>query len=124
MDPANDPPRDWPLRAHARRIRARHDWWVVEHGVGPEVLLLHGAGGSGHSFRARKRLADGEAGTEQQIVDAVARFVDGLAPSTILGSGKWPQPTKVALLAAPAVPLGSPVATTVATASLPRRWSG
>jgi magnesium chelatase accessory protein len=52
MDPANDPPRDWPLRAHARRIRARHDWWVVEHGVGPEVLLLHGAGGSGHSFRA------------------------------------------------------------------------
>jgi magnesium chelatase accessory protein len=52
MDPANDPPRDWPLRDHARRIRARHDWWVVEHGVGPEVLLLHGAGGSGHSFRA------------------------------------------------------------------------
>jgi magnesium chelatase accessory protein len=51
-DPANDPPRDWPLRDHARRIRLRHDWWVVEHGVGPEVLLLHGAGGSGHSFRA------------------------------------------------------------------------
>jgi magnesium chelatase accessory protein len=50
-DPANDPPRDWPLRDHARRIRARHDWWVVEHGTGPEVLLLHGAGGSGHSFR-------------------------------------------------------------------------
>lgn len=51
-DPANDPPRDWPLRDHARRIRVRHDWWVVEHGTGPEVLLLHGAGGSGHSFRA------------------------------------------------------------------------
>ena len=51
-DPANDPPRDWPLRANARRIRARHDWWVVEHGTGPEILLLHGAGGSGHSFRA------------------------------------------------------------------------
>lgn len=51
QDTANDPPRDWPLRAHARRIRARHDWWVVEHGTGPEVLLLHGAGGSGHSFR-------------------------------------------------------------------------
>lgn len=50
-DPANDPPADWPLRAHARRIRARHDWWVVEHGTGPEVLLLHGAGASGHSFR-------------------------------------------------------------------------
>ena len=42
-DRANDPPPDWPLRAHARRIRARHDWWVVEHGTGPEILLLHGA---------------------------------------------------------------------------------
>jgi magnesium chelatase accessory protein len=51
-DPANDPPRDWPLRGHARRIRARHDWWVVEHGTGPDILLLHGAGGSGHSFRS------------------------------------------------------------------------
>jgi magnesium chelatase accessory protein len=51
LDPANDPPHDWPLRDQARRIRARHDWWVVEHGTGPEVLLLHGAGGSGHSFR-------------------------------------------------------------------------
>jgi magnesium chelatase accessory protein len=49
---AHDPPADWPLRAHARRIRARHDWWVVEHGTGPEILLLHGAGGSGHSFRS------------------------------------------------------------------------
>jgi magnesium chelatase accessory protein len=47
----HDPPMDWPLRADARRIRARHDWWVVEHGTGPELLLLHGAGGSGHSFR-------------------------------------------------------------------------
>ncbi len=46
-----DPPKDWPLRAQARRVRARHDWWVVEHGAGPEVLLLHGAGASGHSFR-------------------------------------------------------------------------
>lgn len=47
----HDPPSDWPLRADGRRIRARHDWWVVEHGQGPEVLFLHGAGGSGHSFR-------------------------------------------------------------------------
>lgn len=47
----DDPPHDWPLRGSARRIRARHDWWVVEHGTGPEVLLLHGAGASGHSFR-------------------------------------------------------------------------
>lgn len=50
-DPSHDPPPDWPLRAEARRIRARHDWWVVEHGTGPDLLLLHGAGGSGHSFR-------------------------------------------------------------------------
>ena len=50
-DPAHDPPADWPLRAQARRIRARHDWWVVEHGTGPDLLLLHGAGASGHSFR-------------------------------------------------------------------------
>ena len=48
----DDPPKDWPFRAHARRIRARHDWWVVEHGTGPDVLLLHGAGASGHSFRS------------------------------------------------------------------------
>ncbi len=51
QNPDHDPPADWPLRAHARRIRARHDWWVVEHGTGPEILVLHGAGGSGHSFR-------------------------------------------------------------------------
>jgi magnesium chelatase accessory protein len=47
----DDPPKDWPLRAHARRVRARHDWWVIEYGTGPEVLLLHGAGASGHSFQ-------------------------------------------------------------------------
>jgi magnesium chelatase accessory protein len=65
-DPANDPPRDWPLRDHARRIRARHDWWVVEHGAGPEILMLHGAGGSGHSFRS---LAPALAGYRTLIPD-------------------------------------------------------
>jgi magnesium chelatase accessory protein len=46
-------PADWPNRAHARRIAVRpHDWCVVETGTGPDLLLLHGAGGSGHSFRA------------------------------------------------------------------------
>ena len=28
-----------------------HRWWVVEAGAGPCVLLRHGTGGSGHSFR-------------------------------------------------------------------------
>ncbi|MCX7289182.1 MAG: alpha/beta fold hydrolase [Rhodobacterales bacterium] len=55
----DDPPKDWPLRTHARRIRARHDWWVVEHGTGPQVLLLHGAGASGHSFRSLVPALDG-----------------------------------------------------------------
>jgi magnesium chelatase accessory protein len=45
-------PPDWPFRAEARQIRARpHDWCVIDHGTGPTVLLLHGAGASGHSFR-------------------------------------------------------------------------
>ncbi len=51
------PPPDWPNRDKARHIRAaRHDWWVVEDGpkagTAATLLLLHGAGGSGHSFRA------------------------------------------------------------------------
>lgn len=45
-------PANWPYRADAVRIRARpHDWCVIDHGTGPKVLLLHGAGASGHSFR-------------------------------------------------------------------------
>jgi magnesium chelatase accessory protein len=46
------PPPDWPFRDRGRTIRAaRHDWWVMADGSGPTILLLHGAGGSGHSFR-------------------------------------------------------------------------
>jgi magnesium chelatase accessory protein len=45
------PPAHWPNRDKGRHIRTRpHDWWVVEAGAGPTILLLHGAGGSGHSF--------------------------------------------------------------------------
>ncbi|MCU0803386.1 MAG: alpha/beta fold hydrolase [Rhodobacteraceae bacterium] len=45
------PPAHWPNRDKGRHIRTRpHDWWVVEDGTGPTILLLHGAGGSGHSF--------------------------------------------------------------------------
>lgn len=45
-------PPDWPLRQYSRRIRCRpHDWHVQIVGEGPDVLLLHGAGASTHSFR-------------------------------------------------------------------------
>lgn len=45
-------PKDWPNRDSAKRIASPpHDWCVLEIGTGPVMLLLHGAGGSGHSFR-------------------------------------------------------------------------
>lgn len=45
------PPADWPNRAQGTRLRTGAcDWWVVTAGQGPDLLLLHGAGGSGHSF--------------------------------------------------------------------------
>lgn len=45
------PPAGWPNRDKGRHIRTRpHAWWVVEDGTGPTILLLHGAGASGHSF--------------------------------------------------------------------------
>ncbi|MDO8881699.1 alpha/beta fold hydrolase BchO [Pseudotabrizicola sp.] len=48
-------PQDWPYRAQSRRMRVTpHDWYVIDTGPqdAPVLLLLHGAGGSGHSFRA------------------------------------------------------------------------
>ncbi|MFN4155182.1 MAG: alpha/beta fold hydrolase BchO [Paracoccaceae bacterium] len=58
MDSARLPP-DWPYRDQSRHIRVTpHDWWVIDTGPppgrteAPVVLLVHGAGGSGHSFRA------------------------------------------------------------------------
>ena len=45
-------PANWPYQNHARRVAlAPNDWCLLDVGVGPVVLLLHGAGGSGHSFR-------------------------------------------------------------------------
>ena len=45
-------PSNWPHRSFARRIASPpHDWCVLDIGTGPVVMLLHGAGGSGHSFR-------------------------------------------------------------------------
>jgi magnesium chelatase accessory protein len=47
----DDVPQDWPLRTRSRKIRCRpHEWHVQDWGTGPDVLLLHGAGASAHSF--------------------------------------------------------------------------
>ncbi len=44
-------PPDWPLREHSQIIRCRpHEWHVQVVGKGPDILLLHGAGASAHSF--------------------------------------------------------------------------
>jgi len=48
-----DLPRDWPMRHGSRMIAAAgHRWHVQQIGTGPDLLLLHGAGGGSHSFRA------------------------------------------------------------------------
>lgn len=45
-------PADWPLREHSRRIVSRpHRWHVQDMGAGPDILLIHGAGGAVHSWR-------------------------------------------------------------------------
>lgn len=45
-------PTDWPNAALSRQvIAAPHRWHVQEGGTGRTLLLLHGAGGSTHSFR-------------------------------------------------------------------------
>ena len=44
-------PRDWPLRSASQRVMCKpHDWHVQITGTGPEVLLVHGAGASSHSW--------------------------------------------------------------------------
>ncbi len=51
MDWARDLP-GWPNAALSHRVRhATHLWHVQEDGSGETVLLLHGAGGSSHSWR-------------------------------------------------------------------------
>lgn len=46
-----DIPQDWPNREASRIIRGPiHEWHVQESGSGKGVLMLHGAGGSVHSF--------------------------------------------------------------------------
>ena len=46
------PPSDWPNASLSRQSLCRpHRWHVQETGQGETILLLHGAGGSVHSFR-------------------------------------------------------------------------
>ncbi len=46
-------PADWPQRQHSRSLRlGAIDWHVQVAGSGPTVLLLHGTGGSAHSWAA------------------------------------------------------------------------
>jgi len=45
------PPGDWPYRGASRIVAAKpHRWHVQVTGEGPDVLLLHGAGASAHSW--------------------------------------------------------------------------
>lgn len=52
QDFRSDPPPDsWPFREHSRAIDAAGVRWHVQRlGVGPVLLLLHGSGGSTHSW--------------------------------------------------------------------------
>jgi magnesium chelatase accessory protein len=51
MDWARDLP-GWPHAAHSRRVaHPPHRWHVQEMGEGETLLLIHGAGGSTHSWR-------------------------------------------------------------------------
>lgn len=45
-------PADWPHRAASRVVASPpHRWHVQDMGTGPAIVMLHGAGGAGHSWR-------------------------------------------------------------------------
>lgn len=46
-----DIPSHWPWRAFSRRLDVRGTHWhIQQHGSGPDLLLVHGTGGSTHSW--------------------------------------------------------------------------
>ena len=48
-----DIPSNWPWRAHSQIIASHpHRWHVQIMGTGPDLVLIHGAGASTHSWRA------------------------------------------------------------------------
>lgn len=59
MDWARDHP-TWPMAAESRRVLNKpHRWHMLDTGSGPLLLLIHGAGGSTHSWRHLVPLLEG-----------------------------------------------------------------
>ncbi|MEM8849818.1 MAG: alpha/beta fold hydrolase BchO [Pseudomonadota bacterium] len=53
-------PPDWPFAEASRFVTSRpHRWHVQQVGAGPDILMLHGAGGATHSWRAMAPLLAG-----------------------------------------------------------------
>lgn len=100
-------PSDWPYRDRSRHIRCRpHVWHVQDIGAGPVILMIHGAGGATHSWRALVPLMQGfrlilpdlpgqgfsragakmRLGLEPMAEDLAALLAaEGLAPAAIVG---------------------------------------
>lgn len=102
------PPNDWPNRTASRIVRGpKHLWHVQQMGDGPDVVLLHGAGGSVHSYAAlipllakrvrvfapdlpghgfTKRGAQRRSGLQQMAEDISALCAqEGVSPTAIIG---------------------------------------
>ena len=59
MDWARDHP-TWPMATQSRRVLHKpHRWHLLDTGSGPLLLLIHGAGGSTHSWRHLVPLLEG-----------------------------------------------------------------
>jgi magnesium chelatase accessory protein len=108
MMTVDEPPADWPLREVSRlRDGPVHRWHVQTLGTGPDLLLLHGTGGSGMSFRGlapllapefRLTIPDlpghgftrlgrrGRSGLDAMAEDIAALLAaEGIAPQAVVG---------------------------------------